>query len=47
MLLSVPSALSALLRVPLPPNLRTVLTGGEAVSRALCDRIFANPQLEF
>jgi amino acid adenylation domain-containing protein len=43
MLFGVPSALAALLRDPLPASVRTVLTGGEVVTRALCDRIFANP----
>ncbi|MGW4664464.1 amino acid adenylation domain-containing protein [Streptosporangium sandarakinum] len=37
------SALTALLREPLPPNVRTVLSSGEPVSRALADRVFANP----
>ncbi|WP_371783797.1 amino acid adenylation domain-containing protein [Streptosporangium subroseum] len=37
------SALTALLREPLPPGVRTVLSSGEPVSRALADRVFANP----
>ncbi|GAT70599.1 non-ribosomal peptide synthetase [Planomonospora sphaerica] len=37
------SALTSLLREPLPPNVRTVLSSGEPVSRALADRVFANP----
>ncbi|WP_067134512.1 non-ribosomal peptide synthetase [Microtetraspora malaysiensis] len=37
------SALTAMLREPLPPNVRTVLSSGEPVSRALADRVFANP----
>ncbi|MEU8287635.1 amino acid adenylation domain-containing protein [Micromonospora sp. NPDC048905] len=45
MLAVVPSALSVLLREPLPPNVRIVITGGEASTRALCDRIFGNPQV--
>ncbi|MGW1540145.1 amino acid adenylation domain-containing protein [Streptomyces sp. NPDC002309] len=45
MMAVVPSALSVLLREPLPPNVRIVVTGGEAATRALYDRIFANPQV--
>ncbi|MFC4061722.1 amino acid adenylation domain-containing protein [Planomonospora corallina] len=37
------SALTALLREPLPAGVRTVLSSGEPVSRALADRVFANP----
>ncbi|GAA4231461.1 amino acid adenylation domain-containing protein [Streptosporangium album] len=37
------SALTALLREPLPPGVRTVLSSGEPVSRALADHVFANP----
>ncbi|GAA3134928.1 hypothetical protein GCM10010466_27220 [Planomonospora alba] len=37
------SALTALLREPLPEGVRTVLSSGEPVSRALADRVFANP----
>ncbi|MFJ2028579.1 amino acid adenylation domain-containing protein [Streptosporangium sp. NPDC087985] len=37
------SALTALLREPLPPGVRTVLSSGEPVSRALADRVFASP----
>lgn len=39
----VPSALTAVLDAPLPASVRTVITGGERVTRALVDRIFANP----
>ncbi|MEU2742274.1 amino acid adenylation domain-containing protein [Streptomyces sp. NPDC007095] len=45
LLVAVPSALSALLRDALPPNVRTVITGGELVTRALCDRVWAHPQV--
>ncbi|MFI6757532.1 amino acid adenylation domain-containing protein [Micromonospora sp. NPDC050417] len=45
MMAVVPSALSVLLREQLPPNLRIVVTGGEAATRALYDRIYANPQV--
>ncbi|MGV9310239.1 amino acid adenylation domain-containing protein [Nonomuraea sp. NPDC003727] len=38
-----PSALTALLNEPLPPNVRTVIAGGEALTRALVDRFYANP----
>ncbi|KAA2261603.1 amino acid adenylation domain-containing protein [Solihabitans fulvus] len=41
----VPSVLSALLRRPLPAGVRTVVTGGERLPRALADRIFASPQV--
>ncbi|MGW1726784.1 amino acid adenylation domain-containing protein [Streptomyces sp. NPDC002306] len=44
-LVAAASALSALLRDGLPPNVRTVITGGESVSRALCDRVYAHPQV--
>ncbi|WP_212822555.1 non-ribosomal peptide synthetase [Catellatospora sp. TT07R-123] len=37
------SALTAVLDQPLPPSVRTVVTGGERVTRALVDRIFTNP----
>ncbi|MET7419406.1 amino acid adenylation domain-containing protein [Dactylosporangium sp. NPDC005555] len=39
----VPSALAALLREPLPPGVRAVFAGGEPLTRALVDRIYANP----
>ena len=39
----VPSALTALLRDPLPPGVRAVFAGGEPLTRALVDRIYANP----
>ncbi|MBV1850665.1 non-ribosomal peptide synthetase [Catellatospora tritici] len=39
----VPSALTAVLDTALPPSVRTVITGGERVTRALVDRILANP----
>ncbi|CAN3985297.1 amino acid adenylation domain-containing protein [Kitasatospora purpeofusca] len=38
-----PSALAALIREPLPPGVRTVRAGGEPLTRALADRIHANP----
>ncbi|MFD7416260.1 amino acid adenylation domain-containing protein [Kitasatospora purpeofusca] len=38
-----PSALAALVREPLPPGVRTVRAGGEPLTRALADRIHANP----
>ncbi|MEU4097599.1 amino acid adenylation domain-containing protein [Streptomyces sp. NPDC026673] len=44
-LIAAASALSALLRDTLPPNVRTVITGGELVTRALCDRVYAHPQV--
>jgi amino acid adenylation domain-containing protein len=39
----VPSALAALLREPLPVGVRAVFAGGEPLTRALVDRIYANP----
>ncbi|MEV4517425.1 amino acid adenylation domain-containing protein [Dactylosporangium sp. NPDC049525] len=39
----VPSALAALLREPLPAGVRAVFAGGEPLTRALVDRIYANP----
>ncbi|MEJ3750066.1 amino acid adenylation domain-containing protein [Actinomycetes bacterium KLBMP 9797] len=39
----VPSALAALLREPLPAGVRAVFSGGEPLTRALVDRIYANP----
>ncbi|MEU0557928.1 amino acid adenylation domain-containing protein [Dactylosporangium sp. NPDC006015] len=39
----VPSALAALLRSPLPAGVRAVFAGGEPLTRALVDRIYANP----
>ncbi|GAA2372250.1 amino acid adenylation domain-containing protein [Dactylosporangium salmoneum] len=39
----VPSALAALLREPLPSGVRAVFAGGEPLTRALVDRIYANP----
>ncbi|GAA4826364.1 amino acid adenylation domain-containing protein [Streptomyces ziwulingensis] len=45
LLVGVPSALSAVLREGLPPHVRTVVTGGERVTRALCDRIWAQPRV--
>ncbi|WP_308441813.1 non-ribosomal peptide synthetase [Microbispora siamensis] len=39
----VPSALSVLLREPLPSGVRTVLSGGEPLTGALVRRIYANP----
>ncbi|MEV6977530.1 amino acid adenylation domain-containing protein [Kitasatospora sp. NPDC093806] len=42
MVYGTPSALAALLREPLPPGVRTVRAGGEALTRALADRIHAN-----
>src|SRR5262249_7072892 len=44
-LVAAASALSALMRDDLPPNVRTVITGGELVTRALCDRVYAHPQV--
>ncbi|TMR08294.1 amino acid adenylation domain-containing protein, partial [Nonomuraea turkmeniaca] len=38
-----PSALVALLSEPLPAGVRTVIAGGEPLTRALADRIYANP----
>ncbi|MPZ28883.1 MAG: amino acid adenylation domain-containing protein [Micromonosporaceae bacterium] len=37
----VPSALSALVRLPVPAGVRTVAPAGEALSRALADRLYA------
>ncbi|MQA74496.1 MAG: hypothetical protein GEU88_09195, partial [Solirubrobacterales bacterium] len=34
---------AALLATPLPPGLRTLNIGGEVLTRALCDRVYANP----
>jgi amino acid adenylation domain-containing protein len=39
----VPSALAALLREALPAGVRAVFAGGEPLTRALVDRIYANP----
>ncbi|AQZ69502.1 Siderophore biosynthesis non-ribosomal peptide synthetase modules [[Actinomadura] parvosata subsp. kistnae] len=39
----VPSALSVLLREPLPDGVRMVLSGGERLTAALVARMFANP----
>ncbi|MEU0561060.1 amino acid adenylation domain-containing protein [Dactylosporangium sp. NPDC006015] len=39
----VPSALSVLLREPLPDGVRAVFAGGEPLTRGLVDRIYANP----
>ncbi|GAA2844544.1 non-ribosomal peptide synthetase [Nonomuraea rubra] len=39
----VPSALSVLLREPLPDGVRMVLSGGERLTEALVGRMFANP----
>ncbi|MGN9837864.1 amino acid adenylation domain-containing protein [Nonomuraea sp. H19] len=38
-----PSALVALLSEPLPAGVRMVIAGGEPLTRALADRIYANP----
>ncbi|MFD1939366.1 amino acid adenylation domain-containing protein [Nonomuraea mangrovi] len=38
-----PSALIALLAEPLPPSVRMVIAGGEPFTRALADRVYANP----
>ena len=38
----VPSALAELVRSPLPASVRTVVAGGEPLTRALADRILAN-----
>ncbi|MEU4230734.1 amino acid adenylation domain-containing protein [Nonomuraea sp. NPDC026600] len=38
-----PSALVALLSEPLPASVRMVIAGGEPFTRALADRIYANP----
>ncbi|TMR26852.1 non-ribosomal peptide synthetase, partial [Nonomuraea zeae] len=38
-----PSALVALLSEPLPSGVRLVIAGGEPLTRALVDRIYANP----
>ncbi|GIH02946.1 hypothetical protein Rhe02_10130 [Rhizocola hellebori] len=40
---AVPSAMAALLAQPLPPSVRTVNLSGEAASRALVERVYANP----
>ena len=40
---STPSALAALLERPLPPSVRTVVSGGETLTAALCARVYANP----
>ncbi|MFE3453772.1 amino acid adenylation domain-containing protein [Nonomuraea sp. NPDC059194] len=37
-----PSALTALLAEPLPPNVQMVIAGGEPFTRALADRVYAN-----
>ncbi|MFB7470717.1 amino acid adenylation domain-containing protein [Kitasatospora sp. NPDC056184] len=42
MVYGTPSALAALVREPLPPGVRTVRAGGEPLTRALADRIYAN-----
>ncbi|WP_028064018.1 non-ribosomal peptide synthetase [Solirubrobacter soli] len=42
----VPSVLAELLNQPLPRSLRTVLSGGEPLTRALADRIYANAHVE-
>ncbi|WP_433077849.1 non-ribosomal peptide synthetase [Dactylosporangium sp. CA-052675] len=39
----VPSVLAVLLSSPLPPSVRTVSPAGEALTRALARRIYANP----
>ncbi|MEU1394009.1 MULTISPECIES: amino acid adenylation domain-containing protein [unclassified Nonomuraea] len=41
----VPSALSVLLRDPLPPGVRTVVSGGEPLTAALIRQIYANPNV--
>ncbi|WP_232668531.1 non-ribosomal peptide synthetase [Pseudonocardia sp. TRM90224] len=46
MVCAVPSALAAMVRRPLPARLRTVLAGGEALTRTLADRCFAHPQVQ-
>ncbi|MFF5969962.1 amino acid adenylation domain-containing protein [Streptomyces sp. NPDC012769] len=43
MICGVPSALAVLCREPLPASVRTVNPAGEALTRALADRIYANP----
>ena len=40
---AVPSVASTLLHDPLPPNVRSVNLGGEPVSGALVERVYANP----
>ncbi|MER7519465.1 amino acid adenylation domain-containing protein [Streptomyces sp. NPDC126499] len=45
MICGVPSALAVLCREPLPPSVRTVNPAGEALTRALADRIYANPSV--
>ncbi|MGH3678835.1 MAG: amino acid adenylation domain-containing protein, partial [Natronosporangium sp.] len=42
----VPSALSALVRLPVPAGVRTVAPAGEALSRALVDRLYALPGVQ-
>ncbi|MGW7582528.1 amino acid adenylation domain-containing protein [Kitasatospora sp. NPDC054768] len=42
MVYGTPSVLAALVREPLPPGVRTVRAGGEPLTRALADRIYAN-----
>ncbi len=46
MICAVPSVMAALLQRPLPPSVRTVNLGGEAVSRTLVQRVFANPGVQ-
>ncbi|XVU26693.1 amino acid adenylation domain-containing protein [Actinoplanes sp. CA-054009] len=46
MMAMVPSALAVLLDEPLPPSVRVVVSGGETLTRALCERVYANPQVE-
>ncbi|MFS8498368.1 MAG: amino acid adenylation domain-containing protein [Micromonosporaceae bacterium] len=43
MVCAVPSALSALLRFPLPASVRTVLAAGENLPRSLVDQLYAQP----
>ncbi|MER5635514.1 amino acid adenylation domain-containing protein [Kitasatospora sp. NPDC002227] len=43
MVYGTPSTLAALVREPLPPGVRTVRAGGEPLTRALADRIYAAP----
>ncbi|MGW1175356.1 amino acid adenylation domain-containing protein [Kitasatospora sp. NPDC002543] len=45
MVYGTPSALAALVGEPLPPGVRTVRAGGEPLTRALADRIYANPSV--
>ncbi|MEV4374713.1 amino acid adenylation domain-containing protein [Nonomuraea sp. NPDC049637] len=42
----VPSALSVLLRDPLPAGVRTVVSGGEPLTAALIRQIYANPNVQ-